>query len=123
MREELEQRISEACQDLFQAEARVELARPEARFGDFSTNIALKLAKQVGKNPREIAETLAVKLRETSGGKISNVDIAGPGFVNLTLSDDALRESLKSTPAPSYNGEEVLVEFGDPNPFKAMHVG
>ncbi len=123
MREELEQKIAEACKDLFQVDAGVELTRPEAQFGDFSTNIALKLAKQLGKNPREVAEALAVKLRETLGGQVSKVDIAGPGFINLTLSDEALLKGLESKPTQSYKGQEVLVEFGDPNPFKAMHIG
>jgi arginyl-tRNA synthetase len=123
MREHLEQKIAEACKDLFDIEGAVELTRPEAQFGDFSTNIALKLAKQLGKNPREVAEALAVKLRETLGEQVSKVEIAGPGFINLTLSDRTLLESLKSEPAKSYQGRKVLVEFGDPNPFKAMHVG
>jgi arginyl-tRNA synthetase len=123
MRDRLEQKIAEACKDLFQADGGVELTRPEAQFGDFSTNIALKLAKQLGKNPREIAEALAVKLRETLGEQVGKVEIAGPGFINLTLNDTELLKSLESKLAQSYAGQEVLVEFGDPNPFKAMHIG
>lgn len=123
MRESLEQRIAGACKDLFNIETTVELTRPEAKFGDFSTNIALKLAKEAGKPPREIADALAVKLRETLGEQVREVMIAGPGFINLSLSDKALLESLKAEPAQGYEGQEVLVEFGDPNPFKAMHVG
>lgn len=123
MRQELEQKIASACKDVFQADSDVELTRPEPQFGDFSTNIALKLAKQLGKNPREVAETLAVKLRETLTGQISKVDIAGPGFINLTLNDKTQLEGLKAKPVQTYAGQEVLVEFGDPNPFKAMHIG
>jgi arginyl-tRNA synthetase len=123
MREELEQKIAAACKDLFEVDDAIELTRPEPQFGDFSTNVALKLAKQLSQNPREVAEALAVKLRETLGGQVSKVDIAGPGFINLTLNDKALFKGLESKPAQSYAGQEVLVEFGDPNPFKAMHIG
>lgn len=123
MREKLEQQIVAACTELFQIEDVAELTRPEAQFGDFSTNIALKLAKQLGKNPRKVADALAVKLRETLGDQVSKVDSAGPGFINLTLSDEALLKGLESKPAQRYKGQEVLVEFGDPNPFKAMHIG
>lgn len=119
----MEQKIAEACKDLFQADDKVELTRPEAEFGDFSTNAALKLSKKLGKNPREIAEALAAKLRETLADQVAKVDIAGPGFINLTLSDAALLAGLEAKPAQSYAGQEVLVEFGDPNPFKAMHIG
>ena len=123
MREQLEQKIAEVCADLFDAQITVELTRPEAQFGDFATNVALQLAKQVGKPPREVADALAVKLHETLQGRVSGVEVAGPGFINLTLSGEALLESLKAKPVRSYEGKEVLVEFGDPNPFKAMHIG
>jgi arginyl-tRNA synthetase len=123
MRDSLEKKIAAVCKDLFGAAGEVELTRPEAKFGDFSTNAALKLAKQAGKNPREVAEELAVKLRETLAGEVADVSVAGPGFLNLTLTDETLLESLGTKPAQAYSGQEVLVEFGDPNPFKAMHVG
>lgn len=123
MRDGLEQKIAKACQDVFQVGGEVELSRPEPQFGDFSTSIALKLSKQLGRSPREIAEVLAVKLRETLDGQVSKVEIAGPGFINITLSDQTTLKSLESKPAQDYEGREVLVEFGDPNPFKAMHIG
>jgi arginyl-tRNA synthetase len=127
MGDQLEQKIAEVCKALFPEAAgaglTVELTRPEAKFGDFSTNTALQLAGRLGRPPREVAEELAVKLRETLGDDVAKVDIAGPGFINLTLSDQVLLAGLDTGPARSYEGREVLVEFGDPNPFKAMHVG
>jgi arginyl-tRNA synthetase len=56
---------------------------------------------------------------------IAEVNIAGPGFINLTLSDEALITSVsQATDWPKINkGKEILVEFGDPNPFKEMHIG
>jgi arginyl-tRNA synthetase len=123
MREKLEQQIAAACKELFQIEDAIELTRPEAQFGDFSTNTALKLAKQLGKNPREVAEALTVKLRETLDGQVSKVEIAGPGFINLTLNDEVLLKSLRAKPARSLEGQTVVAEYSDPNPFKALHAG
>ncbi|HVX56369.1 MAG TPA: arginine--tRNA ligase, partial [Candidatus Saccharimonadales bacterium] len=123
MRDELQQQIAQVCQDVFQTDTlSVELTRPDEQFGDFSTNIALKLAPQLGRKPRELAEELAVKLRETLQN-VNEIVIAGPGFINFSLNDAAFMKFLAAEPAQTYAGQEVLVEFGDPNPFKAMHIG
>lgn len=123
MKEDLERRISEVCEDLFGAAKGAELTRPEEQFGDFSTNVALRLAAELGRKPRDIADELAAELRQALTDDISEVSVAGPGFINLTLADGALLEGLKAKPSQSREGQEVLVEFGDPNPFKAMHIG
>jgi arginyl-tRNA synthetase len=60
MKKDLEQAITVAVKELFDAEVAVELARPDEQFGDYATNVALQLAGKVGKNPREVAEQLAV---------------------------------------------------------------
>ncbi|HEY5441971.1 MAG TPA: arginine--tRNA ligase [Candidatus Saccharimonadales bacterium] len=123
MKTELEKRIAEACQALFEAEAKIELTRPEEKFGDYATNAALQLSKQLGKNPREIAEALAVKLRETLAAQISEVSVAGPGFINLKLSDQTLAAALNVNPAQSLAGKVIVAEYSDPNPFKVLHAG
>ncbi|MGH7194884.1 MAG: arginine--tRNA ligase, partial [Candidatus Saccharimonadales bacterium] len=123
MKDELERRVAEACKGLFGDDVDVELTRPEEQFGDFSTNVALQLAPKLGRKPRDIADELADKLREALAPEVDEVSIAGPGFINLRLSDASLLESLKPGPARAYDGQEILVEFGDPNPFKAMHIG
>jgi len=123
MKIELEQRISAACQELFDAEISVELTRPEEQFGDYSINAALQLAQKLGKNPRELAEALADKLRGDLAEQVSEINVAGPGFVNLKLSDRSLIQLTQAKPAQVFAGKEILVEFGDPNPFKAMHLG
>lgn len=126
MKEELERRVAKVCADVFGADAAagaVELTRPEEQFGDFSTNAALKLAGKLGRKPRDIAEELASALERELGGQVGGVSVAGPGFINLTLSDAALLKGLSAGPAQVHEGKEVLVEFGDPNPFKAMHIG
>jgi arginyl-tRNA synthetase len=123
MKDELETVLAAAVKDLFNLEQPVELTRPEEQFGDYATNIALQLAKQVGKSPREIADALAGKLREDLKEQVSEVSIAGPGFINLKLSDAALAEALRIEPAKSLKGKTVVAEYSDPNPFKVLHAG
>ncbi len=123
MKQELEQAVSAAVKDLFGADVSVELTRPDEQFGDYATNVALQLAKQVGKNPREVAEQLAGSLREKLAETVKSVDIAGPGFLNLTLTDKALTSVLNAQPAKPLEGKKILVEYSDPNPFKPLHAG
>ncbi len=113
--------LKDAAKDLFGIDVEPELTRPDAQFGDYSTNIAMQLGKQLGKNPREIAVALASKLHDLEG--ISKVDIAGPGFINLTLTDEALLEGLDNQPAKIYENKVVVAEYSDPNPFKVLHAG
>lgn len=105
----------------FSLDVTPELTRPDAQFGDYTTNIALKLAKQLGQNPRVLAEKLAEKLAET--GDYHSIEVAGPGFVNVTLKSEALLALTRKEPVPSRPGQSVVIETNNPNPFKAMHVG
>ncbi len=73
----MEKGLAKVINDLYGIEVALQLSRPDPEFGDYASNIALQLAKQVGKNPREIAEEIAAALRET--GSYSEVAIAGPG--------------------------------------------
>jgi len=123
MKKDLEQAITVAVKELFDAEVAVGLARPDEQFGDYATNVALQLAGKVGKNPREVAEQLAVKLRENLAKEVSEISIAGPGFLNLKLTDLALVDLAMAKPTQPYASQEVLVEFGDPNPFKQVADG
>lgn len=121
--EELKQALKAACKN-FNPEIEPELSRPEERFGDFSTNVALILAGQKGKPSIEIARLI----KEDIEGKldsIKEVNIDGPGFINFKLKDEVLAEAaLSAADVPkTRQGQEILVEFGDPNPFKEMHVG
>ncbi len=107
--------------ELYQRQLDVQLTRPDPKFGDFATNVALQLAKPLGKNPREIAEAIAAKLRADE--RFSEVSVAGPGFINVKLSDQAVLESLKVRPATKRAGKTAVIETNCPNPFKAMHIG
>ena len=82
----MEHTIQEVIAKLFNIETTVQLTRPDPKFGDFATNVALQLAKPLGKNPREIAEAIAEELRGHE--ELSEVSVAGPGFINVTSSKD-----------------------------------
>ena len=108
--------------------ARVE--RPKSReHGDWATNIALQLAKKVGKNPREVAAVLADKIDSIPG--VSTVDIAGPGFLNITL-DAAAAGTLAATiveagktygTSDKFAGKTINLEFVSANPTGPIHLG
>lgn len=121
----MEQKIARLVKELFGTHVEVRLTRPDSQFGDYATNIAMQIAKPLAKNPREIAETLAVKLRET--GEYSAVDIAGPGFINLRLDARVLLAGLETQGVYGQNtdgaGKTVIVEYPSPNMAKPYSVG
>lgn len=123
MKDALEKQIAAACRKLFNAKVGVELTRPEERFGDYATNAALQLAAQTGKKPREIADALAAELKKGLADTVSEISVAGPGFLNFKLSDKALLESLSDKPAQPLTGQTAVAEYSDPNPFKVLHAG
>lgn len=96
--------------------------------GDFATNIAMTLAKIEGKNPRELAELIAGKIQHQN---IASVEIAGPGFINIRLSDQFLSDELGFIHEKgdfygwndSWKGKKILVEHSSPNLFKPFHIG
>jgi arginyl-tRNA synthetase len=123
MKQELERVIADAVRELFGTDVTVELTRPDEQFGDYATNVALQLANTVGKRPRDIAEELAVKLRESLSGQANEVTVAGPGFLNFKLYNQALVALASQTPAQPLAGKTIVAEYSDPNPFKVLHAG
>lgn len=94
----------------------------------FQCNGALSGAKLHRKAPRAIAEDVAAKLREDA--RFSQVDIAGPGFINLSLTDEALLEALAAVSADAHLGvpqaekpRTVVIDYGGPNVAKPLHIG
>nr|WP_063571303.1 arginine--tRNA ligase [Luteibacter rhizovicinus] len=105
-------------------------AQPSTRsdFGDFQCNAALSLAREQGRPPRAIAEDIAGLLRQEA--MFSAVEVAGPGFVNLTLAAPFLAASARATIAHAGlgipdlgQGRLVILDFGGPNVAKPLHVG
>ena len=103
------------------ADGTVVLSRPESQFGDYATNVALQLSKQLGRNPREIAEGIAEKIAMLP--EVKTVAVAGPGFINISLTDEALLSQIYEKPAKIRQNETIVIETNNPNPFKAMHIG
>ncbi len=121
--EQIIKTLQKASHQEFGIDLKPEFTRPEEQFGDWATNIALQLGKKTTKNPREIAILLAAKLHKLP--EIEKVEVAGAGFINVWLKDEVLyQQALDATSLPKPNaGQEILVEFGDPNPFKQLHIG
>src|ERR1700731_1196971 len=101
----------------------------EAAHGDMATNAAMVLAKEARAKPRDLAEAIAAKLR--ADDLIAAVDVAGPGFINLTLKPTAWSEALRAVlrEGTSYGksavgaAEKINVEYVSANPTGPMHVG
>ena len=101
----------------------------DAAHGDMSTNAAMVLAKDAGRKPRELAETIAEKLR--ADALVAKAEVAGPGFVNITLRPAAWADTLRAAVrlGSGYgkidigNGAPVNVEYVSANPTGPMHVG
>jgi arginyl-tRNA synthetase len=97
--------------------------------GDYATNVALRLAKPAGRPPREVAELLAEQLRADDG--IARVDVAGPGFLNITLAKDALGQIAVRVVAAgeaygrteALAGQRLNLEFVSANPTGPVHIG
>jgi arginyl-tRNA synthetase len=97
--------------------------------GDMATNAAMVLAKDAGKKPRDLAEAIAGQLR--SDPLMAGVDVAGPGFINLTLKPDAWMQALRAAihAGRDYgrsrigSNEKINVEYVSANPTGPMHIG
>jgi len=110
--------------------AEVVVERPKNReHGDWATNVAMKLSSSFGLNPRAFAELVGTEISNLDG--VSKVDIAGPGFLNITLSAAAAGELAKTIVAAgdSYGhsvelaGLKINVEFVSANPTGPIHMG
>ncbi|HTR69319.1 MAG TPA: arginine--tRNA ligase [Mycobacteriales bacterium] len=108
----------------------VAVERPKNRdHGDYATNAALQLAKPAGLPPREVAERIAARLRGDTA--VASVDIAGPGFLNITLSDAAQGEIARTVVragddygrSDSLAKERINLEFVSANPTGPVHLG
>lgn len=108
--------------ELYGVELMPIFTRPEPQHGDYTTNVAMQLSGQLQKPPRQIAEEIMQVLATRGDFEIS---IAGPGFLNIRLSDaEIFAAALQSTilPKPLEN-KVVVAEYSDPNAFKVLHGG
>jgi len=132
MKDILQNAIQKALKNLGIEAGIISLEHPlELSHGDYSTNVSLAYAKQLGTNPRALAENIVAELLKNKPNGIEAIDIAGPGFINFHLSKDFFAESLKDVVKDEKKwgsnalsgGKKVMVEYTDPNPFKPFHIG
>lgn len=137
MKDQLKQIVEQSLNQLIEQNQLPEFALPEIQIertkdkahGDFACNIAMVLAKPAKMNPRQIATLLVEHLAEADF--ITAVDIAGPGFINFTLSADAAQQIVKIVLQQGQQfgrslygaGQSVQVEFVSANPTGPLHVG
>ncbi|NCU38342.1 arginine--tRNA ligase [Candidatus Saccharibacteria bacterium] len=119
--QQLSDQIAHIAQELYEQPVEVHLERPDAQFGDYATNVAMQLARPLGKNPRDIAVELADKLQQLA--EIEKADVAGPGFINIRLSDSVLAAQMVAEPPRILDGKSYVVEYSCPNAFKELHTG
>lgn len=99
--------------------------------GDWACNVALTLSKQVGKNPKEIAQQIAEKLQAEKIDAVEKIEVAGAGFINFYCTREFFTKTLKTileNPEEyggndTFKGKTVMVEYTQPNPFKPFHIG
>ena len=121
--EQIREQIKTTVKDLYGLDVAPDITpSPENIDADYSSNIALKLAKDLHKAPMEIANEIAHKI---------SAKVSAPGFLNFTLPDEYLTAQIKNLgtnfrgniSSDEYSGKTVICEFSDPNPFKVLHVG
>ncbi|MDA3147779.1 arginine--tRNA ligase [Leucobacter sp. UCMA 4100] len=122
--------IASRGSDIEVTEADVQLERPKSRdHGDWASNVAMKFAKRLGTNPRELAEDIAAKLAELDG--IAKAEVAGPGFINMTFDAASAGATAKLVveQGEAYGRSDVLaghninMEFVSANPTGPLHMG
>ena len=110
----------------------IEITIPKRReFGDFSTNVAIVLASELNKKPREVAELIIDNISIEGRNLFKKIEIAGPGFINFFINEKAITSRLMEIERLGENygkcnlgmGEKVLVEFVSANPTGYLHIG
>lgn len=126
--QEVKELVELAVKNAFGISCESPLDRPDEKFGDYASNVALQLRKKLSNppagGPREIAKKIALELEKNA--VIKKVEIAGAGFINITLTDEYLGNALQDVTLSRsniYKGKVVVVEYSDPNPFKVLHAG
>jgi len=133
MEEKIQKLIKDALGNLEIEVSDISLEHPaDLKMGDYSTNLALAIAKNIGSNPKELAQKIVAEiLRLNTDPYIEKVEAAGAGFINFYLSRKFFAHSVEEIlnkgdgvgKNDSWSGKKVMIEYTDPNPFKPFHIG
>ncbi len=133
MEQEIKNLIKDALKNLDIEVNDIMLEHPEdLKNGDYSTNVAMAIAKSVGINPQELAEKIVIEiLRLNLDKNIERIEIAGNGFINFYLSREFFSKSIEEILNKGenfgendvLNGQKIMIEYTQPNPFKPFHIG
>ena len=132
VRDILKNTIKETISDLSLEADDIHLEHPsDFAYGDYSTNVAMRIAKQIGENPKELAREITDKIREIKIKEIEKVKVAGAGFINFYLSREFFTQSIEEIlkigekwgSGNSLKNQKIIIEYTDPNPFKEFHIG
>lgn len=105
----------------------IEIAKPNHEsHGEYSSNVAMRMVKELKRNPLEIAKAIVDNLGRIDG--IEKTEVVAPGFINFKLDDSYYTKVLENIDErygnnELLNGKKVMVEYTDPNPFKVLHIG
>lgn len=127
LQEKLAQAISKLGVELPESFMAAVAISADLRFGDYQSNVAMMLKKELGRNPREIAADLVANLEL---GELATADIAGPGFINFRVTQGAWSQKVDALIRDTRHGvplvaelQNIVVDFSAPNVAKPMHVG
>lgn len=121
MKTDISRLTAEVIKNLYSLDYTVDILKGDSRYGDYSSNVALKLSSQLNQPPLEIASELAKEIKAVGENSLKDVTVSAPGFINFTLRDS----SLLSLNYLNYKvlDSNIVIETNNPNPFKAMHIG
>lgn len=132
MQGQIREYVAQVTSALGMPEVAFAVERPaDMSHGDWACNVALVLSKQIGKNPKDVAQEVLEKLQEEKIPNIFKMEIAGPGFINFYCTREFFTDTLKTVLKnpdefggnPMLKGKTVMVEYGQPNVFKVFHIG
>jgi arginyl-tRNA synthetase len=131
MKEKIENLIKDALKKLDIKVENIVLEHPvDLNMGDYSTNVAMSLAKKLKTNPKELAEKIVKEINKKLPKEILKTEVAGTGFINFYLSREFFVNSVKEILENKsfgqnnlFENKKIMVEYTQPNPFKPFHIG
>lgn len=131
MQEKIKNLINDALSNLTTEKVDFLVDHPEdLKNGDYSTNVAMILAKNLKTNPKELAEKIVSFTRQDLAEEFEKIEVAGAGFINFYLSSKFFRGSIEEILNKKnfagndlFFGKKIMIDYTDPNPFKPFHIG